>query len=149
MEKIPINQNETAKFSEDIRKEISDVFMKNLHNQKDLVEADLEMIKGVIQDEAVRESFRGLLVFSRAVQLIASDERIPEKERTLLRIQLMDLGPVGAYEVVSGVSSYAAAIKSVISILDDILTKEVSTAIHAYAEKIFLPPAQAYTNVVS
>lgn len=149
MEKIPINQNETAKFSEDIRKEISDVFMKNLHNQKDLVEADLEMIKGVIQDEAVRESFRGLLVFSRAVQLIASDERIPEKERTLLRIQLMDLGPVGAYEVVSGVSSYAAAIKSVISILDDILTKEVSAAIHAYAEKIFLPPAQAYTNVVS
>lgn len=148
MENFSGNQKENTNFSEEKRKEISYLFMKNLHDQKSIVENDLEIIKDTIADETVVESFKGLLIFSKAVQSIASDERIPEKERTLLKVYLMDLNPIGVREVMSGISSYAVAIKSVISILDDILTKEVSTAVHVYAEKIFLPPAQSYYNEI-
>jgi len=140
------NKNESSEFSEETRKELSDFFIKSLRDEKKRVEEDVELIRGIVRDSSI-EASKNLMIFSRAVQLLSRNKSVPEKERTFLKIHEMNLSPiVGATEVVPGFSSYALAVKTVVEILDTLLTKEVSLAIHAYAEKIFLPPAQDYAK---
>ena len=86
------------------------------------------------------------MIFNRAVQTLSRDTRVPEKDRIALRVHENNLSPIGATEILPGNNSYTFGIKSVLSILDKLLSKEVSTATHAYAEKIFVPPAQDYAK---
>lgn len=139
------SSNENSEFSEETRKELSDFFTETLRNEKQFVEENIEHIRGIVRDSSI-EAFKNLMIFSRAVQMLSRDTRVPEKDRMFLRVHEMNLSPIGATEIVPGVSSYALAVKSVVEELDKLLTKEVSLAIHAYAEKIFLPPAQDYAK---
>ncbi len=139
------NKNENSEFSEETREQLSNFFTESLRNEKDFVEENIEHIRGIVRDSSI-EAFKNLMIFSRAVQKLSRDPRVPEKDRMFLRVHEMNLSPIGATEIVPGVSSYALAVKSVVEELDKLLTKEVSLAIHAYAEKIFLPPSQDYAK---
>ena len=131
------NENENSEFSEDTRKELSEFFIETLKSEKE----DLEEMD--IVDKHF-PNFKNLAIFNRAIQVLARDERVPEKDRMYLNIHQMNLSPIGATEMVPGVSSYAYSVKSIIKKLDELLTEEASLAVHAYAGKIFIPPAQEY-----
>ena len=133
--------NESSEFSEETREQLSNFFMESLGSEKKLVEENIENIRVIGGDSAV-DAFKNLMIFSRAVQMLADDPRVPEKDRMFLRVHEANLDPIGEKEIFPGVGSYALAIKSIVEKLDQLLTKEVSVAIHAFAEKIFLPPAQ-------
>lgn len=105
------------------------------------MEENVGHIRGLVRDSTL-EAYRGVMIFSRAAQMFSEDPRIPANDRRALRVHGDNLIPVGSMEILPGVNSYPMAIKAVISVLDKLMTKEVSAAIHAYAEKIFLPPAQ-------
>jgi len=139
------NQNENSEFSEEKRKELSDFFMESLNNEKKSVEEDIEYTRGLLRDSTL-EASKGLMIFHRVVQTLSKDPRVPEKDRLILKIHEMNLSPVGAMEIVPGVNSYTLSIKAILSTLDKILTKEVSAAIHTYADKIFIPPAEDYAK---
>ncbi|HLP86777.1 MAG TPA: hypothetical protein VK153_02780 [Candidatus Paceibacterota bacterium] len=139
------NKNENLELSEETREQLSDFFIQSLRNEKKLVEENIESIRGLVRDSSIK-AFKNLMIFSRAVQKLSRDQRVPEKDRMLLRVHEINLSPIGAAEMVPGVSSYAFAVKSVVGELDKLLTKEVSSAIHAYSENIFLPPEQDYAK---
>ena len=139
------SQNENSEFSEEKRKELSSFFVESLRNEKKFVEENIEHIRGIVRDSSI-EAFKGLMIFNRAVQRLSRDSRVPEKDRMILKVHESNLSPIGAMEILPETSSYAFAIKSVLSTLDKLLTKEVSIAIHAYTEKIFVPPAQDYAK---
>lgn len=134
--------NENSEFSKETREQLSIFFIESLRSEKEFVEGYVENIRGIVRDSSI-EAFKNLMVFSRAVNKLSLDPRVPEKDRLTLRVHEMNLSPIGAREFL-GSNSYTDAIKAVVETLDRVLTKEVSLAIHAYAEKIFLPPAKDY-----
>lgn len=140
-----IKKEGDPKFSEEARKQLSDFFLKSLKSEQEAVEKNVENIRGIVRDSSI-DAFKNLMIFSRAVQSLSENTLIPEKERLALRIHQNNLSPIGAMEILPGANSYVYAIKIVLDILDEFLTKEVSVAMHAYAEKIFLPPAQDYAK---
>ena len=147
LEKVPQGnkKEKNSSFSEETRKQLSDDFIKLLEEEKEAVKIDVEHIRGIIGDASV-EAYRNLMIFNRALQKFSEDTRIPEKYRLVLRVHQNNLSPIGAMEIVTGIDSYQNAIQAVLGVLNKILTEEVSLAVHAYAKKIFLPPAQDYVR---
>lgn len=139
--------NENTEFSEETQEQFSAFFMESLRNEKKLVEQHVELIRGIVGDSSV-EANKNLMIFSRVVQRLSSDPRMPEKERNFLKAHGSDLTPIDATELESGINSYDFALNSVMQILDNLLTKEASVALHAYVEKISLSAVEDYVKHV-
>jgi len=138
-------KTEDIPFPPESKEAISLRFLQILREEKISFEEQKELIRGIVGDESI-EAFTDLSVLSRTLQRLVKDEsiNIEEKTKMVLQVHLLGLSPIGSRDVIPGVNSYAFAAKSVIEILQKILTPDVFGQLSQHFKKIFIPPAEDY-----
>lgn len=153
-------------FTPELRKKLSDSFIKFLDSRKDTNLKTEKFSKEVIGiPEADLETERGLNIFKGALYDLIQSPDFPEgKTKTTLKIFLENLntidtriaidklkqGNISEHEIsklddpvsspFSGLQSYGRAVDAILSALNEVLTPEVNLALKAYTEKIFIRP---------
>jgi hypothetical protein len=107
--------------------------------------------RGLGISDSSQENYRNLMTFRGAVRALSENPELP-KHRLGLKFFEPDLDPlIGGFGTKDsmGIDYYIFAIKEILVILDELLTEDVSLAVHAYAEKIFVPPAQEHKKSIN
>lgn len=160
------NENEEPIFTPELRKKLSDSFMKFLNERKIPDQESIRIARevvGVPEDYMIANKDLG--IFRNALfDLINSPDFPNGKAKMMLRMFLDNLntvslmgitnklkqGNLSPYDIsqlndpisnpISGPQSYGNAVSAILSTLEGVLTPEVNLAIHAYADKIFIKP---------
>ncbi len=125
-------------FSKEDREYLSQRFMELLKERKKAVAEYIGLIEGTVPDEDIERS-RALMIFSQSLYSLIKDPRFPQQEKMILESAFLDIFPKDNNSL-DGVNMNPDSIKTIFETLGQILTPEVTTALNAYAEKIFIKP---------
>ena len=166
------NENFEPVFTLELRKKLSDSFMKFLNERKIPDQENIRLAREIIGvPEDYLTANKDLSIFRNALYDLIQDPDFPNcKEKITLKIFLQNLntislmstasklneGNLSSYDIsqlndpisnpISGLESYGNAVSAILSTLEDVLTPEVNLAIHAYSNKIFLTPLNQAIN---
>lgn len=152
-------------FNEETRIKLSESFMAYLKKHKIPDENTLKLREIVGGPDEYYESEEGLRIFRDSLNDLIKDDNFPDgKQKMTLKVLINGLSTfslrntlrklkdntISPHEAsklsdpienpIDGLMSYTNSFKSIMSVLEEVLTPEVNLAVNAYAEEIFIKP---------